>query len=70
VDRISDERVAEVRQLSQLVVGISDVLIDWGMLPFQDIPQVLKSAREVLLAADLVLKCLQGTLACRTGPWD
>jgi hypothetical protein len=32
VDRISDENATKDRQLSQLVVGISDALFDLGML--------------------------------------
>jgi hypothetical protein len=51
-------------------VGISDALVDLGMLPVQDIPQFLKSAQEVLLVADLVLRRLQGVLASGAGPWD
>jgi hypothetical protein len=70
VDRINDERATEARQLSQLVVGISDALVDLGMLLIQDVPQLLKSAREVSPVAALVLKRLQEALASCTGPWD
>jgi hypothetical protein len=38
VDKINDERMAEARQLSQLVVGISGILVDLGTMPIQDIP--------------------------------
>jgi hypothetical protein len=47
VDGIKGERTAEAEQLSQLVVGISNALVDLGMLPVQDIPQLLKSVCEV-----------------------
>jgi hypothetical protein len=33
MDRINGERAAEARRLSQLVVGISDALVNLGMLP-------------------------------------
>jgi hypothetical protein len=54
-DGITDERTTEARQLSQHIMGISNVLVDLGMLPVQDIPQLPKSSREVLPAAVLVL---------------
>jgi hypothetical protein len=46
VDRIGGEHATEARQLSQLVVEISNALADLGMLPIQDIPQLPKSAQE------------------------
>jgi hypothetical protein len=70
LDRINDERAAEARQLSQLVVKISDVLVDLGMLPVQDIPQLLKSTPEALPAANLILKLLQEVLDSDAVPWD
>jgi hypothetical protein len=51
-------------------MGISDVLVNLGMLPVHDIPQLSKSTREVLLTYDLVLKHLQEALASGDGPWD
>jgi hypothetical protein len=51
-------------------MGISDALVDLGMLLVQAIPQLPKSAREVLSAADLVLKCLQEALASDVSSWD
>jgi hypothetical protein len=54
VDEIKGERAAEAEQLSQLVVGISNALVDLGMLPIQDIPQLPKSAWEVLTTAGLI----------------
>jgi hypothetical protein len=53
-DGITNERIAEAMRLSQCVVGISNALADLGMLPIRDIPQLLKLAQEILLAADLV----------------
>jgi hypothetical protein len=38
VDRVEDERAAEVRKLSTLVVGISNALVNLGMLSIWDIP--------------------------------
>jgi hypothetical protein len=51
-------------------MGISNTLADLGMLPIQDIPQLLKLAQEVLSVVDLVLKHLQQALASGVGPWD
>jgi hypothetical protein len=41
-----------------------------GMLPIQNIPQLPKSAREVLPVVDLILLCLQEALAFDAGLWD
>jgi hypothetical protein len=49
---------------------ISAVLVDLGMLPIQDIPQLLKIAREVLPVVHLILKRLQEELASSAGLWD
>jgi hypothetical protein len=62
VDRIDNEHAVEVKQLSQWVVRISIIMFDLGLLPIQDIPQLLKSAQEVLLVVD-ILKRLQEVLA-------
>jgi hypothetical protein len=70
VYKIDGERATEVKQLSQRVMRISNVLVDLGLLLIQDIPQLLKSAPEVLSAVDLVLKCLQEALAFGTSPWE
>jgi hypothetical protein len=51
-------------------MGISNALVDLGMLPVQDIPQLPKSAQEVLMAAGLLLERLQEAQASDTGPWD
>jgi hypothetical protein len=70
VDRIDSEYAAEDEQLSWWVMRISGILVNLGMLSIQDIPQLSKSAREVLSAIDLVLKCLQEALASGAGLWD
>jgi hypothetical protein len=70
VDIINNKRATEAEQLSHRVMRISNVLVDLGMLPIQDISQLLKSAREVLPAVDLVLRCLQEALASGVGLWD
>jgi hypothetical protein len=49
---------------------ISSILVNLGMLPIHDIPQLPKSAQEVLPAVDLVLEHLQEPLAFGAGPWD
>jgi hypothetical protein len=70
VARIDGERAAKAEQLSQWFMRISNILIDLGLLPVQDIPQLTKSAREVLPAVDLVLKRLQEALASDADTWD
>jgi hypothetical protein len=70
VDRINGECAIEAEQLSWWVMRISIVLVDLGMLPIQDIPQLTKSAREVLLVVELLLKRLQEALASGTNQWD
>jgi hypothetical protein len=47
----------------------SDVLVDLGILPIQDICQLLKSAWEVMLVVDLILQCLQEALTSGAGLW-
>jgi hypothetical protein len=51
-------------------MGISDALVNLGMLLVQDIPQLLKSSREVLRVADLSLRHLQEAMGSSAGPWD
>jgi hypothetical protein len=70
MDRIDSEHATEAERLSWHVMQISGVLVDLGMMPVQDIPQLSKWAREVLLAGDLILKHLQETLASSTSLWD
>jgi hypothetical protein len=54
VERIEGEHTIEARQLSRLVIEISNALADLGMLPVQDIPQLSKSVQEVLTVAGLL----------------
>jgi hypothetical protein len=49
---------------------IFGILVDLGMLPIQNIPELPKSAWEVLPAVDHVLQRLQEMLASGAGPWD
>jgi hypothetical protein len=49
---------------------ISNILVDLGLLPIQDIPQLPKSTRELLSVVDLILKRLQEALASGAGSWD
>jgi hypothetical protein len=58
VDKIRGEHATEARQLSQLVMEISNALADLGMLPIQDIPQLPKSAQEAWTATGLLLERL------------
>jgi hypothetical protein len=46
-----DECDVEVGELSRSVKEISNALVDLGMLPIQDIPQLLITAEEVLVAS-------------------
>jgi hypothetical protein len=68
VDGIAGEHVAEARRLSQLAVGISNALVNLGMLHIWDIPLFLKSAQEVLTVAGLLLECLWEAWASGAGP--
>jgi hypothetical protein len=70
VDRVNGVHASEGEQLLPGIMRISNVLVDLGMLPIQNIPQLPKSAWEVLLVADLVLKCLQEVLRFGASPWD
>jgi hypothetical protein len=49
---------------------IFGVLVNLGMLLIQDIPQLLKSAQEVLPTVGLILKHLQEALDSGTSMWD
>jgi hypothetical protein len=70
VDKIDGERAAEAEPLSRQVIRISGVLVDLGMLPIQNIPQLPKSARKQLPVVDLILQHLHEALASGAGPWD
>jgi hypothetical protein len=58
VDGTKDEHAAEVGQLSQLAMEISNAFVDLEMLLVRDIPQLPKSAQKVLTMASLLLECL------------
>jgi hypothetical protein len=53
-----------------LAVGISNALVDLGMLPVRDIPQFLMLAQEVLMAAGLLREWLREVQASGVGLWD
>jgi hypothetical protein len=55
VDRIDGERAAVTDQISWQFVMISSILVDLGMLPIQNIPQLPKSAWEVLPTVEVIL---------------
>jgi hypothetical protein len=59
VARVEDERAAKAMDLSTLFVDASNALVDLGMLPIQDIPQLPKMAHNVLKAVGVILQCLQ-----------
>jgi hypothetical protein len=65
-----DKRTAEAGKLSMLVMGISNALIDLGMLPILGISQLSKMAQEVLAVVGLILECLLEEHASDVGPWD
>jgi hypothetical protein len=50
--------------------GCRGVLIDMGLIPIEDIPQLPKTAQDALSVAALVLKCLQEALDSSVSPWD
>jgi hypothetical protein len=65
---VKDELAAEARELSMLVVEVSNALVDLRMLAIQDILQLLKMAQEVLPAAGLILQCLREQRASGADP--
>jgi hypothetical protein len=56
MDEIKGGRIAKAEQLSQMVMKISSMLFDLGIFPIQEIPQLLKSAQEVLMVVGLLLE--------------
>jgi hypothetical protein len=63
---IEGEHATEAMKLSRSVREISDAL---GVFPIWDIPQRLKSAQDVLMAAGLILEHLREENAFGAGPW-
>jgi hypothetical protein len=47
----------------------TSVLVDLGLLPIKDIPQLPKIAPELQPTFALILKCLQEALASSADPW-
>jgi hypothetical protein len=70
VDGINGEHAAKGGRLSQLLMRISNALVDLDMLPIQDVPQFPKSARDVLMVAGLILERLQDVQASDNGLWN
>jgi hypothetical protein len=69
MDGITGERTTEARRLLQLAVGISNALVNLGMLLVWEIAQFLKSAQEVLTMTGLFLEHLREARASGAGPW-
>jgi hypothetical protein len=65
---VVDEHAINAGELLQLVLEISNVLVNLGMLPIQHIPQLPKMAQEVMVAASLILECLREEHASGAGP--
>jgi hypothetical protein len=55
VTGVKDEHAVEAGELSALAVEASNAVVDLGMLPIQDVPQLPKSAQEVLKVVSLIL---------------
>jgi hypothetical protein len=70
MDGITGERTTEARRLLQLAVGISNALVNLGMLLVWEIAQFLKSAQEVLTMTGLLLEHLREARASGAGPWE
>jgi hypothetical protein len=66
---VEDECAAKAVELSQLVMDISDALIDLGVFPIRDIPLCPKSAQDVLAVVDPILECLREEHASVADPW-
>jgi hypothetical protein len=69
VDRSVDHRATEAERLSLQVMQDTSVLVDLGLLPIKDIPQLPKIALELQPMFALILKCLQEALASSADPW-
>jgi hypothetical protein len=55
---IKDEHATEVVRLSQLVIKISDALINLGVFPIREIPRLPNSAQQILASYGLILEHL------------
>jgi hypothetical protein len=67
---VDEERVVEAEKLAALVTETSRDLMDLGLPPIQEIPQVLRKAWEVLKAARIVLEHLWEVHASGAGHWN
>jgi hypothetical protein len=67
---IDDDRATEAGWLSRRLVWVTGILVDLGLPPIKDIPQLLKTAQDALPTVALVLKRLQEALDSSAGPWD
>jgi hypothetical protein len=70
VVRVEDECAIKTGELSTLFMEASNTLVDLGMLPIRDIPQLPKTAHEVMVAVGLILERMREGHASSTGPWD
>jgi hypothetical protein len=70
VARVEEEHAVEAWELEVLVIEALNTLIDFGMLPFWEVPQISKKAQEVLKAMGVILECFKEAHASGAGPWD
>jgi hypothetical protein len=70
VNRMDDDRAAEAERLSWQVVHVASIVVDLGMLPVEDIPQLPKTDEQVLSVVALILKHLQEVLDSGAIPWN
>jgi hypothetical protein len=70
VHGVADNWAAEAECLSRQLAWVAKVLIDLGLLPIEDMPQLPQMARDALPAVTLVVERLQEVLDFGTGPWD
>jgi hypothetical protein len=69
-NEIADNRVAKVERQSRQLVQVAGVLINLGLPPIEDIPQLPKIVWDTLVAVALILEHLQGALDSGTGLWN
>jgi hypothetical protein len=58
VAEVENKHTTEAGKLSALAVEASNALVDLGMPPIRDVPQLLKTAKEVLKATCVILEHL------------
>jgi hypothetical protein len=69
-NEIADNRVGKVERQSRKLVQVAGVLINLGLPPIEDIPQLPKIVWDTLVAVALILEHLQGALDSGTGLWN